>query len=196
MKWRGRWYFIKPWKNFFSNLFSTWEKCVSLNCGNFCRTTHIYEKSRKIKPQLINAKFREGFSIFGIRNLWNFYVKHYKTFIQKLKEKHKKYYPISGTCFHCVISVLHLYFLVLVPYFATRSVPLAPICECNEENCEATAKKKNVEYFLECKILFKIFLTHSFNLFTLASNFFLFFSYYFQIESFFYTVVIFGCVVP
>ncbi len=41
MKWRGRWYFIKLWKKLFSNLFSTWEKCVSLNCGNFCRTTHI-----------------------------------------------------------------------------------------------------------------------------------------------------------
>ncbi len=41
MKWRGRWYFIKPWKNFFFNLFSTWEKWVSLNCGNFCRTTHV-----------------------------------------------------------------------------------------------------------------------------------------------------------
>ncbi len=41
MKWRGRRYFIKPWKKFFSNLFSTWEKCVSLNCGNLCRTTHI-----------------------------------------------------------------------------------------------------------------------------------------------------------
>ncbi len=41
MKWRGRWYFIKPWKKFFSNLFSTWEKWVSLNCGNFCRTTHV-----------------------------------------------------------------------------------------------------------------------------------------------------------
>ncbi len=32
---------MKPWKEFFSNLFSTWEKCVSLNCGNFCRTTHL-----------------------------------------------------------------------------------------------------------------------------------------------------------
>ncbi len=41
MKWRGRWYFIKPWKKIFSNLFSTWEKCISLNYGNFCRTTHI-----------------------------------------------------------------------------------------------------------------------------------------------------------
>ncbi len=41
MKWKGRWYFIKPWKKFFSKLFSTWEKCVSLNCGNFCRTTRI-----------------------------------------------------------------------------------------------------------------------------------------------------------
>ncbi len=44
MKWRARFYFIKPWKKFFSNLFSTWEKCVSLNCGNFCRTTHIVFK--------------------------------------------------------------------------------------------------------------------------------------------------------
>ncbi len=42
MKWRGRWYFIKPWKKFFSNLFSTWEKCVSLNWGNFCRTTLVH----------------------------------------------------------------------------------------------------------------------------------------------------------
>ncbi len=41
MKWRGRRYFIKLWKKNFSNLFSTWEKCLSLNCGNFCRTTRI-----------------------------------------------------------------------------------------------------------------------------------------------------------
>ncbi len=34
--------FYKTMKKFFSNLFSTWEKCVSLNCGNFCRTTHIH----------------------------------------------------------------------------------------------------------------------------------------------------------
>ncbi len=32
--------FYKIMKKNFSNLFSTWEKCVSLNCGNFCRTTH------------------------------------------------------------------------------------------------------------------------------------------------------------
>ncbi len=42
MKWRVRWYFIKPWKKNFPNLFSTWEKCVSLNYGNFCRTTHLH----------------------------------------------------------------------------------------------------------------------------------------------------------
>ncbi len=41
MKWRGRWHCMKPRKKYFSNLFSTWEKCVSLNCGNFCRTTHM-----------------------------------------------------------------------------------------------------------------------------------------------------------
>ncbi len=40
MKWRGRWYFIKPWKHFSPSLFNTWEKCLSFNCGNFCRTTH------------------------------------------------------------------------------------------------------------------------------------------------------------
>ncbi len=33
--------FYKTMKKILSNLFSTWEKCVSLNCGNFCRTTHI-----------------------------------------------------------------------------------------------------------------------------------------------------------
>ncbi len=32
--------FYKTMKKIFSNLFSTWEKCVSCNCGNFCRTTH------------------------------------------------------------------------------------------------------------------------------------------------------------
>ncbi len=36
--------FYNTTKNIFSNLYSTWEKCVSLNCGNFCRTTHISEK--------------------------------------------------------------------------------------------------------------------------------------------------------
>ncbi len=34
--------FYKTMKMFFPNLFSTWEKCVSLNCGNFCRTTHLH----------------------------------------------------------------------------------------------------------------------------------------------------------
>ncbi len=34
--------FYKTMKKNFSNLFSTWEKCVSLNCGNFCRTTRIH----------------------------------------------------------------------------------------------------------------------------------------------------------
>ncbi len=33
--------FYKTMKKFFSNLFSTWEKCVSLNCGNFYRTTYM-----------------------------------------------------------------------------------------------------------------------------------------------------------
>ncbi len=33
--------FYKTMKNTVSNLFSTRAKCVSLNCGNFCRTTHI-----------------------------------------------------------------------------------------------------------------------------------------------------------
>ncbi len=52
----------------------------------------------------INAKFREGRTIFRAFNLWNFYVK-YKTFIQKLQENVKKYYPIvSGTSFQPVIS--------------------------------------------------------------------------------------------
>ncbi len=39
--------FYKTMKTFFSNLFSTWEKCVSLNCSNFCRTTHIWAEKTK-----------------------------------------------------------------------------------------------------------------------------------------------------
>ncbi len=35
--------FYKTMKKMFSNLFSTWEKCVSLNCGNFRRTTHVHK---------------------------------------------------------------------------------------------------------------------------------------------------------
>ncbi len=38
----------------------------------------------------INAKLQKGCSIFGTFNLWNFYVKYYKTFIQKLVKKRKK----------------------------------------------------------------------------------------------------------
>ncbi len=34
--------FYKIMEKNFSNLFITWEKCISLNCGNFCRTTHMY----------------------------------------------------------------------------------------------------------------------------------------------------------
>ncbi len=33
------------------------------------------------------AKFWEVRAIFDTPNLWNFYVKYYKTFIQKLKGK-------------------------------------------------------------------------------------------------------------
>ncbi len=41
----------------------------------------------------INAKSGEGCAIFGTPNLWNFYVKYYKSFIQKLEEKSKKILP-------------------------------------------------------------------------------------------------------
>ncbi len=33
--------FYKTMKKNFSNLFGIGEKCVSLNCGNFCRTTQL-----------------------------------------------------------------------------------------------------------------------------------------------------------
>ncbi len=33
--------FYKTMKKKFTNLFGTWEKCESLNCGNFCGTTRI-----------------------------------------------------------------------------------------------------------------------------------------------------------
>ncbi len=59
----------------------------------------------------INAKFRDGCAIFGTSNLWNFYVKYYKTFIQKLKKKCKKYYLIvSAACLYRVISFTFLPF--------------------------------------------------------------------------------------
>ncbi len=64
MKWRARWYFIKPWKKIFSNLFSTWEKCVSLNCGNFRRTTHIHQ------PTMLREKKNFRITFMSFRN-WN-----------------------------------------------------------------------------------------------------------------------------
>ncbi len=53
-----------------------------------------------------NAKFREVSAIFGALNLWNFCMKYYKTFIQKLKEKRKNIlsYIVLDSCFHHVIS--------------------------------------------------------------------------------------------
>ncbi len=57
-------------------------------------------------------------------------------------------------------------------------------------------KKNIVEKFLECKTFFKIFLTHSFNFFTLSSNFNPFILYYLQIESFFDTIGIFDSIEP
>ncbi len=60
MKWRGRWYFIKPWKKIFPDLFSTWKKCVSLNCGNFCRTTRMcgHECEPALRcPQMVRIPF-------------------------------------------------------------------------------------------------------------------------------------------
>ncbi len=48
---------------------------------------------------------------FWYTNLWNFYVKYYKTFIQKLRKNVKRYYPIvSGTCSHHVISFTSSHF--------------------------------------------------------------------------------------
>ncbi len=43
----------------------------------------------------INAKFWERCAIFGTLNLWNFFVKYYKTFIQRLEEKSLKILPYS-----------------------------------------------------------------------------------------------------
>ncbi len=81
MKWRGRWYFIWPWKKFFSNLFSTWEKCVSLNCGNFCRTTHVLQKflRKNEKWKVLSFKWK---------NFWKWKAKADKI-IEKLKGKSK-----------------------------------------------------------------------------------------------------------
>ncbi len=55
MKWRARWYFIKPWKKLFSNLFSPWEKGVSLKCGNFCRSTPVFLKKSLQKSVLVQT---------------------------------------------------------------------------------------------------------------------------------------------
>ncbi len=63
MKWRARWYFIKPWKKVFSNLFSTWEKCVSLNYSYFCRTTHMSTNNNTVSWIL------KLFSIFYLCNI-------------------------------------------------------------------------------------------------------------------------------
>ncbi len=49
-----------------------------------------FENFQKLCKYLkINAKFWEGYVIFGTRNLWNFYVKYHKTFIQKLRKNAK-----------------------------------------------------------------------------------------------------------
>ncbi len=78
----------------------------------------------------INAKFRKGCAIFSTLNLWNFYIKYYKTFIQKLEEKRKKNTTLSYPAHaFTVLSVLHLHLLVLVLYFATSSAPFAQIRE-------------------------------------------------------------------
>ncbi len=57
-------------------------------------------------------------------------------------------------------------------------------------------KKNIVEKFIEFKTFFQIFFTHSFNFFTLASNFLPSISHYLQIKSFFDATNIFGCVEP
>ncbi len=71
----------------------------------------------------INSTFQEEFAIFGTPNLWNFFVKYYKTFIQKLEEKRKKIIPYHIRHMLPPCSVLHVYLLVLVPYFAICSSP-------------------------------------------------------------------------
>ncbi len=76
-----------------------------------------------------NAKFREGWAIFGIPKMWTFYVKYYKTIIQKFEEKCKKYFLTYSAHASTVLSVLHFYLLVLVPYFATSGAPFARIHE-------------------------------------------------------------------
>ncbi len=78
----------------------------------------------------INAKFWEGFAILGKLHLWNFYVKYYKTFIQKFEAKGKKNTTLSYRAHaSTMLSVLYLHLLVLVPYFATCGAPFARICE-------------------------------------------------------------------
>ncbi len=56
--------FYKTMKKIFSELFSTWEKCVSLNCSNFCITTQI------------PAKFEVDFG--KIWNFWKYLNEFYK----------------------------------------------------------------------------------------------------------------------
>ncbi len=51
-------------KKIFSHLFSTWEKCVSLKCGNFYRTTHIEILSGKNKVLHVF----DGFNFFFLNN--------------------------------------------------------------------------------------------------------------------------------
>ncbi len=84
-----------------------------------------FENFRKFCECLkINAKFREVCAIFGTLNLWNFYIKYYKTFIQKLKEKRIKILsyciqPILPLCYQVTSSP----FGVLVLNFNTHSAP-------------------------------------------------------------------------
>ncbi len=77
---------MKIKKNFYKALWKSFAETLERIWENF---NYFFKKIFKkfCECLKINAKFREGCSIFGTLNLWNFYKKYYETFIQKLKEK-------------------------------------------------------------------------------------------------------------
>ncbi len=69
-------------KKFFSNLFNTWDKCVSLNCGNFCRTTQLPKFKEIWKKNWANNG--DNTSGYISKKKFGKFWEYFKTMLQKV----------------------------------------------------------------------------------------------------------------
>ncbi len=101
----------------------------------------------------IKARFREVFAIFGTFYLWNFYVKYYKTSIQKLKENVKNttlsYSAHASLCYQFYIFTFCFSYL-----FCHMQRTLCPNPQIKYHLYLATVFWIILSIFCHCKFMF------------------------------------------